>query len=67
MFVCALVMRLMKIRCDILVKKCAGHLSDGRSSGVKLKLPWSLVVSAGWSLVRGCLYRVDIPSMKKRS
>ena len=50
-----------------LVNKCAGHLSDGRSSGVKFKLPWSLVASAGWSLVRKRLYSVHIPSMKKRS
>ena len=44
-----------------------GHLSDGRSSGVKFKLPWSLVASAGWSLVRERLYSIDIPSMKTRS
>ena len=37
-----------------------GHLSDGRSSEVKFKLPWSLVASAGWSLVRERLYSVDI-------
>ena len=35
--------------------KCAGHISDGRSSGVKFKLPWSLVVFPGWSLMRGHL------------
>ena len=38
---CALVMRLMRVRCDISVNKCAGYLSDGRLSGVKFKLPWS--------------------------
>ena len=49
------------------LKKCAGHLSDGRLSGVKVKLPWSLVAFAGWSLMRGHLYSVDSLSLKKRS
>ena len=46
--------------------KCAGHLSDGCSSGVKFKLP-AMVAFAGWSLTRGGLYSVDCPSEKKRS
>ena len=42
MHICApLVMPLMKVHCDILVLKRVSHLSDGRSSGVKVKLPWS--------------------------
>ena len=46
------------------LNKCARHLSDGRSSGVKVKLPWSLVTFAGWSLMRGRLYSKDNPSVK---
>ena len=49
----------------VFTKSSLRYLSDGRSSGVKFKLPWSLVASAGWSLVREHLYSVDIPSMKK--
>ena len=40
-------------------KKCTGHLLDDCLSGVKFKLPWSLVVSARWSLVRERLYSVN--------
>ena len=58
--------RLMRVRCNIQVSKCAGNLSDGRSSGVKFKLPLSLVASAGWSLVRGRLYGVNEKNGRKK-
>ena len=35
--------------------------------GVKVKMAWSLVAFAGWSLMRGRLYSVDSLSVKKRS
>ena len=37
---------------------------DRRSSGVKFKLPRSLVAFDGLSLVRGRLYSVDSPSVE---
>ena len=43
--------------------KCAGYLL-GCSTGVKFKLPWSLVAFPGWSLTRGRLFNEESPSME---
>ena len=60
-------MRVREFVATFRLKKCAGHLPDDRLSGVKVKLPWSLVAFAGWSLMKGHLYSVDSPSVKNRS